>query len=200
MTQTKVRSATRGAGTPASTDWSGPERLYAFADSVHADADAGRDADATAAQWETWVTFRLGRETFGFGVETIQEIVRVDTITRVPHAPYVVRGIINLRGRVVPVVDLRVRLGLPASTITSQSRILIAASRQRVLGLLVDAVEQVVRIDRHKVDAPPDDVMTSQSEYIIGVLERAETLLILLDSARALLVPDGLDTERTELT
>jgi purine-binding chemotaxis protein CheW len=193
---TKRNGTKRGGGkaSPAQEVPTGPDRVYAFADRVQDDSERETQAPVAEAKWETWVTFRLAAEVFAFTVESVREIVRVGTVTRVPHAPYPVRGIINLRGRVVPVVDLRVRIGLPRSEITPQSRVLIATVRQRMLGLLVDSVEQVVRVDRNQVTAPPSDVMTEQSEYIVGVVDQHETLFILLDSERVFLIPEGLES------
>lgn len=183
MTDTLARAAAR---------FEGRERVFEFADSLQEESRDDRpDAAAVAAVWETWVTFALGRETFAFPVGTIQEILRVGTITRVPDAPHPVRGIINLRGRVVPVVDLRVRLGLPAAAVDTRTRILVANARGRIIGLLVDAVEQVVRLDRNRFEAPPADVMTAQSEYLTAVYQRDATLLILLDPERVLILPSS---------
>jgi len=165
----------------------GSDRVYAFADQVAAEPTPS-DAAVAAAVWEIWVTCRLGSETFAFPVDAIQEILRVATITRVPDAPHPVRGIINLRGRVVPVVDLRVRLGLEAEAPGPRSRILVASARGRVIGLLVDAVEQVVRLDRNRFEAPPADVMTEQSAYITAVHQRDGVLLILLDPEQVLII------------
>lgn len=159
-------------------DASAPDRLYAFADSLDA---SGRTAAEPPKTMETWVTFTLAGETFGLPVTHVYEILRVSGITRVPHAPPVVRGVTNMRGRVLPVIDLRVRLSLPSEEPTQQSRILVVTSRGRSMGLLVDAVQQVERIERDTVQPPPGDVMTSQSEYIVGVCELGGRLVILLD-------------------
>lgn len=195
-TKARVAAATAGnvaAPTAVMEPCNGPERIYQFADQVTAEAEA-RDAVEPGPQprWETWVTFRLADEVFAFTVATVHEITRVGTLTRVPHAPYAVRGIVNLRGGVVPVVDLRVRIGLPGIDVTPKSRILITRTRDRVLGLLVDSVEQVIHVDRNQIAPPPSDVMTEQSDYIIGVTRVEETLLILLDPEQVLLIPAGL--------
>jgi purine-binding chemotaxis protein CheW len=177
--------------------FAGRDRIYAFADSVQEGAAAPAAAESTAV-WETWVAFRLAGETFAFPVEAVQEILRVGTVTRVPEAPDPVRGILNMRGRVVPVVDLRVRLGLPAVPLTPQHRILVANPRGRVIGLLVDAVDAVERIDRAQVQSPPADVMTAQSEYLLGVLQRPAGLFILLDPERVLVMPGGTPQPRAD--
>lgn len=170
-----------------------PERVFAFADAVNEGTQERNKEQGPERRMETWITFGLAGEIFAFPVGAAHEVVRVGTITRVPHAPFPVRGIINLRGQVVPVVDLRVRLGLPTTEIDHQSRILITESRSRLLGLLVDRAEQVVRLDRNTIEPPPSDVMTEQSEYIIGVCRRDGDILILLDVEHVLLIPHGLE-------
>lgn len=170
--------------------FAGADRVLAFTESVQ---PAGADAKTSdPARWETWVTFRLGDEVFGLAVDAVREIVRVRIITRVPHAPHPVRGIINLRGRVVPTVDLRVRIGLPPVELTAQSRVIICRAGERVIGLLVDAAQHVIRLDRLKVEAPPADVMSAQSDYVLGVHVQDSAFVILLDADRVLLVPDEL--------
>ena len=185
-------SKDKGTSTGEDEKFQGPERIYDFADSLADDERKSEDDDVVAARLETWVTFRLAGELFALPVKAAREILRVSTITRVPHAPHTVRGIINMRGRVVPVVDFRVRLGLPDTDVSPKSRILITSTRNRVLGLLVDEVDQVVSLDANAVEPPPDDVMTNQSEYIVGVYHLDDRLLILLDVERVLLVPDSL--------
>lgn len=199
QTQRKQGSSRRKSKAPAAQEAAvketpdGPDRIYQFADQLTAEAKVAETITAgPEPRWETWVTFRLADEVFAFTVETVHEIVRVGTVTRVPHAPYAVRGIVNLRGGVVPMVDLRVRIGLGSTDVSPGSRILITKTRDRVLGLLVDSVEQVTRVDRNQVNPPPSDVMTEQSEYIVGVTHVDDALLILLDPEQVLMIPTGL--------
>jgi chemotaxis signal transduction protein len=165
-------------------------RILEFSDSLN---DAAPATQQVNAEWATVVTFFLGTELFGFPVDAVQEVIRVGQIVRVPHAPYTVRGIHNLRGRVVPVVDLRVRLGLKRAEINEKSRLLITPAHKRMLGLLVDCVDQVTRIDLNRMSAPPADVLSERSEYITGVYQQDPQFLIMLDIERVLLVPDGLE-------
>lgn len=174
------------------TRFTGPERIYAFADSLDADAREPA-APQEPASWETWVTFLLAGETYAFAVTVIEEILRVGAITRVPDAPRPVRGIVSVRGRVVPVVDLRVRLGLPGAEPDAQARLLVASLRGRAIGLLVDAVHQVVRLDRRRFEPPPADVMTAQSQYVTAVCQHEGRLLILLDAEQVLVLPATTD-------
>lgn len=184
-----------GGASPAPGAPDAPDRLYAFADDVEREQQGTR-SPAVEQRIETWVTFTLGGESFGLPVTHVQEILRVGTITRVPHAPAPVRGVTNLRGRVLPVVDLRIRLGLAPVPVEAASRVLVVLSRGRQLGLLVDSVQQVARLDRNKVQPPPPDVMTASSDYFLGVCTLAGSLVILLDVDRVLLIREKACLER----
>lgn len=186
------RAATReDDGPDAAPTFSGPEQVYAFAATLTEEANA-REEQRREQRLETWVTFQVAGETMAFPVEAVKEVLRVEAVTRVPHAPAVVRGIINVRGRVVPLVDLRARLGLPIIEITSKSRVVMTTFRDRLFGLLVDAVDRIVRIDAASFKPLPDDVMTAQSEYIVGVSQERDSLLVLLNIEPILLIPDAI--------
>ncbi|MEM6455738.1 MAG: chemotaxis protein CheW, partial [Acidobacteriota bacterium] len=187
-------SADAAPDAPASSDAPGldPQRLYAFTDQLSAE-DAARRAQAheetVEARIETWVTFSLADEIYALPVHPVHEVLRVSQITRVPHAPHPIRGVTQVRGRVIPVIDLRVRLGLPPVDISRVSRILVIGSRGRRLGLLVDGVHQVAHLDLNRLQAPPEDVMTEQSDFLAGVHEWNDQLLLLLDVDRVLILP-----------
>ncbi len=166
---------------------SGRDRVFAFADSL---AGQQREQEAPRERPESWVTFALASETYALPVAAVQEILRPGAITRVPHAPAPVRGITNLRGRVLAVVDLRVRLGLPPAEPDERSRILVVASRERTLGLLVDAARQVLKLLPSAVQPPPADIVTARSDFLRGVYHLADELVVLLDVERVLLVQD----------
>jgi purine-binding chemotaxis protein CheW len=174
-----------GAETPE-----GPDRLYEFADIMSETKDDDGEKAKTKEKAETWVTFGLAGETFALPVSHVQEILRVKTITKVPHAPDPVRGVTNKRGQVLPVVDLRRRLGVTQIEPGPKSRILVVESRKRLLGLLVDEVHKVVRIVPSQVQAPPSDVLTEQSDYILGVTNLDENLVILLEVDRVLTIKE----------
>jgi purine-binding chemotaxis protein CheW len=169
---------------------SDPERIFRFADRLSESRDTGAAPEAPT-RITTWVTFTLAGEVFALPVEPVREILRVSSITRVPHAPAPIRGVSNVRGRVIPVIDLRLRIGLSAADLDRASRVVVVRSRGRLLGLLVDAVHQVVHLDLNQAQPPPEDVMTVQSDYISGVYHLEEQLVLLLDVERALLIRDG---------
>ncbi len=176
-------------GEQPAIDPTDPRRIFAFADGLERSAVA--EPEAAPVRLETWVAFSLAGEVFALPVAPIREVVRVASITRVPHAPKPIRGVTNRRGRVIPVIDLRLRIELPQTELGRSSRVIVVSSRRRLLGLLVDAVHQVIHIDLEQVQQPPDDVMTVQSDYLSGVYHLDDQLILLLDIDRALIVRDA---------
>lgn len=127
------------------------------------------------------VTFRIGEEEFGVDILAVQEIIRLMQITPVPRAPVDIAGVINLRGKVIPVVNMRSRFSLPAQESTPQTRIVVMEFEEKIVGFLVDAVSEVLRIPVTTEEDPPPVVAGIGSEYIRGVGKLDERLLILLD-------------------
>ena len=140
------------------------------------------------------VTFRLGGEEFGVDIHALQEIIRMMTITRVPKSPPFVEGVVNLRGQVIPIVDLRKRVGLPAEETKKSTRIMVVQLERKTVGFIVDAVGEVKRIPARVVEPPPPIVAGIDSEYIKGVGKLEDQLLILLDLNKLLT-----DNERAQI-
>ena len=113
------------------------------------------------------VTFNLGEE-YGVPISQVQEIVRVGGITMVPNSPPYMEGVINLRGRVLPVLNLRKRLGLPDKEIGNTSRIVVTEVGIKIIGLLVDAVSHVIKIPAASVEPAPEEVLEIDTDYITG--------------------------------
>lgn len=132
------------------------------------------------------VTFKLGQEEFALDILLVQEINRMVEVTKVPKAPHFVEGVINLRGKIVPVLDLRKRFGLPVSDFTGQARIIVVNVGHRVLGLMVDSVSEVLRIPGRTVVPPPPLVAGIGAEYIKGIGKIEDRLLIVLDLRKVL--------------
>ncbi len=182
------------SGSDSERDADHPERIYAFADAIEAERERSTDSEAgPAPRPETWVSFEIDREIYALPVEPVKEVLRVTEITRVPHAPNPVRGVTQLRGRVIPVVDLALRLGLPERQQDQGNRILVVGSKGRLIGLLVDRVHQVMQLDRNRVQAPPDDVMTSRSDFVTAVYHLADRLILMLDVDRVLVIREAQD-------
>ncbi|MEJ2456110.1 MAG: chemotaxis protein CheW [Candidatus Thiodiazotropha sp.] len=128
-----------------------------------------------------FVTFVLMDETYGINVMQVQEVLRVTEIAPVPGAPDYVLGIINLRGNVVTVIDTRTRFGLPSKEMDDSSRIIVIESEKQVVGILVDAVAEVVDLQEGEIDVAPNVGTEDSSRYIQGVATREDGLLILVD-------------------
>ncbi len=128
-----------------------------------------------------YVTFKLDEEVYGINVMQVQEVLRVTEIAPVPGAPDYVLGIINLRGNVVTVVDTRERLGLGAKDMEESTRIVIIEADKMVVGILVDAVAEVVDLRTSEIESPPSVGNDESSKYIQGVASREGELLILVD-------------------
>ncbi|EMG38641.1 chemotaxis signal transduction protein [Desulfocurvibacter africanus PCS] len=132
------------------------------------------------------VTFSIGDEEFGVDILKVQEIIRTMEITRVPRAPAFVEGVINLRGKVIPIIDLRKRFGLQARGHDKNTRIIVIEISNMIVGFVVDSVSEVLRIPASTVEPPPPMVAGLESEYISGVGKLEDRLLILLDLNRLL--------------
>lgn len=135
------------------------------------------------------VSFRIGREHFGVYIHLVQEIVRVPEITPVPEMPTFVEGVINLRGKIVSIIDLSKRLKIESATRGRASRILIVEVEKKTVGLLVDAVTEILRMPPESIEPAPDIVTSVGAEYIMGVGKLPDRLIILLD-LKNILRPD----------
>ena len=127
------------------------------------------------------VGFRIGRETFGVPISLVREIVRVPEITSVPNAPDYIEGVINLRGRIIPVVDLRKRFRENVAAPTKKNRIVVVEVEGRLIGLLVNSASEVLRILPSEIEAPQDVFQEGELNYITGVGKLRGRLVILLD-------------------
>lgn len=132
------------------------------------------------------VVFGMGKELFGVSIEEVHEIVRVPEITAVPDAPPFLEGMINLRGKIVPVIDLRRRLRLSEGTRDKHTRVLIAEDGGRLVGLLVDAVSEVIRVPEGALEPPPEMISSIGVEYLSAVAKTGGRLISLLDFRRVL--------------
>ena len=132
------------------------------------------------------VTFGIGSEEFGVDILRVQEIIRTMEITKVPRAQDFVEGVINLRGKVIPIIDLRRRFGLPSRQHDKYTRIIVIELYDIIVGFVVDSVSEVLRIPASTVEPPPSVVSGVEAEYIKGVGKLQDRLLILIDLDRLL--------------
>ena len=132
------------------------------------------------------VGFRIGRETFGLPISLVHEIVRRPEITNVPHAPEYVEGVMNLRGRIVPVIDLRRRFGGAAIANSRKNRVLVVDVESRAVGLIVDSASEVLKISDAQIEPPPNVLTEAATSYVTGVAKHQGRLIILVDLKRIL--------------
>lgn len=138
-----------------------------------------------------YLTFVLGRESYGIAVLKIREIIRVTDITSVPQMPEYIRGVINLRGKIIPVIDLRVRFGLGNADTTERTCIVVVqvtlpSGAAAQMGLVVDDVEEVANIAAGDIEPTPDFGTTLDTEYLLGMAKLKGKVKILLDINRVL--------------
>ena len=136
-----------------------------------------------------YLTFVLGHEFYGLAVLKIREIIRMLDITAVPQMPEYVRGVINLRGKVIPVIDLRIKFGLSQASTTERTCIIVvqvigASGTPSLMGLVVDAVEEVVTLVPADIEPTPDFGTSLKTEYILGMAKVKGTVKTLLDIDR----------------
>ncbi|MGD8778861.1 MAG: chemotaxis protein CheW [Ignavibacteria bacterium] len=132
------------------------------------------------------VSFKIGDEEFGVDILKVQEIIRMIQITKVPNAPVFVEGVVNLRGRIIPVIDLRRRIGMEKRDYDKETRIVVVEISDNTVGFIVDEVSEVLRIPRSITEPPPEMVSGLDSDYITAVGKLEDRLLILLDLERIL--------------
>lgn len=128
-----------------------------------------------------YVTFFLDKEEYALPISEVQEINRIAEITRVPNAPTHVLGVVNLRGKIVPVIELKKRLNLGKTDLNKDSRIVIVENGTKIIGLLVDRVSQVLNIGAADIEAAPVEVVQTDENYIKSVCKLDSRMIILLD-------------------
>ena len=162
---------------------------------------AAAPAQQPGAEPAQYLTFMLAGETFAIGILAIKEIIEYRGLTEVPMMPACVRGVINLRGAVVPVVDLLARFGRPASGVTKRTCIVIvevdAEQDRHVVGVVVDAVNEVLEIPAAEIEPPPSFGARIRSEFIQGIGKVKDKFVILLDADQALSIDDALRAAST---
>jgi|TARA_Y100000310_G_scaffold143377_1_gene142736 purine-binding chemotaxis protein CheW len=135
---------------------------------------------------EQLVVFDLAAEAFGVDIGSVREIIRMQDITRVPGAPGFVEGIINLRGSVIPVIDLRKRFDIPVNELHKDNRIVVMDVGGQDMGVVVDAVTEVLRISAASVEPPSSVITTADSVYLLGIVKMEGRMVILLDLDKVL--------------
>ncbi|MDX9857019.1 MAG: chemotaxis protein CheW [candidate division Zixibacteria bacterium] len=150
---------------------------------VHKQGEKKSDGSSELLQL---VSFNIGSEEFGVDILKVQEINRMVDITKVPQAPHYVEGVINLRGKVIPIIDLRKRFSLEVKAHDKNTRIVVVDIGGNIMGMIVDAVSEVLRLPSDTIEPPPELVTGINSEYIKGVAKLEDRLLIFLDLSKVI--------------
>ncbi|MBF0103475.1 MAG: purine-binding chemotaxis protein CheW [Desulfobacterales bacterium] len=127
------------------------------------------------------VTFKLHQEEYGVEITKVKEIIRFEGVTRIPQMPDFIEGVINLRGNVIPVFDLRKRFGLPSDARNDLTRVMVTRMESKIVGLIVDSVSEVMKIPKAQIQPPPDTIAGLAGEYLLGIGKLKDRMIILLD-------------------
>lgn len=146
------------------------------------------------------VTFRLGAEEFGLDVFSVLEILRHREVTPVPRAPAFVEGVIDLRGALVPILDLRRRFELPGHAADGETRIVVVEFGGERLGVVVDSVTEVARVSETAISPPPEYIRGLSAEFVKGIVRMNDRLIVLIDIERILSSQERIALEVAELT
>ncbi|PLX65709.1 MAG: chemotaxis protein CheW [Denitrovibrio sp.] len=133
------------------------------------------------SDYKQYVNLLLNNEKYGIDIMDIEEILRMLEITKVPKAPDFVEGIINIRGKVIPIVDLRKKIGITANEYTNSTRIIVVGLKGKKVGLIVDQVEEVLRVETNIIDKAPAASTSVDNTYIKGVARLKSGMVIILD-------------------
>jgi purine-binding chemotaxis protein CheW len=146
----------------------------------------GCNMPAISSNNQQLVVFSLASEEYGVAITQVQEIIRQPDITRIPGMPVFIEGVINLRGRIIPVIDLRKRFGLEQKDASDKTRVVVADANAQTIGLVVDSVSEVVNLPKDQVDPIPPTIASIDAEYLSGVGKLEKRIVVLLDLAKLL--------------
>jgi purine-binding chemotaxis protein CheW len=130
---------------------------------------------------EQFIRFNIGNEEYGLEIRKVKEVIRYKEFTRLPKTPAFVKGIINLRGDVIPVIDLREKFGLEQDDYTEMTRVIVVEVEEKSIGMVVDSVSHVIRISENAIEPPPPLIGGLSDKYVKGVSTSEENLIILLN-------------------
>ena len=144
------------------------------------------------------ISFAVGEEDYGINIQTVKEVIRIREITQLPKASNFVKGVINLRGDVIPVIDLREKFGLQHEEYTDLTRVIVVDVEEKSIGMVVDSVSHVIKISQNDIEPPPPLVGGVSGEYLKGVGKIGEKLIILINIEKILTVDEKVELEKLE--
>ena len=142
------------------------------------------------------ISFRVGDEEYGLEILSVREVIRIKEITRLPKAPDFVSGVINLRGDVIPIIDLRKKFGLSFKQYSEMTRVIVVEVDDKLMGMVVDSVSHVIRIGQDQIVPPPTLVGGITADYIRGVGKIDERLIVLLNIGKILTSEEKIEIEK----
>jgi len=154
--------------------------------------------DLAVDQSEQLVVFGLADEFYGVDIGAVNTIIRMQEVTSIPRTPDFVEGVINLRGSIIPVIDLRKRFGLKVGEVTKASRIVVVEASHQMIGMIVDAVAETLRLASDSIEPPSPVVCSIESDYLRGVGKQGDRLVILLDMDKVLTAKEVDSLAKTE--
>jgi purine-binding chemotaxis protein CheW len=143
-------------------------------------------AQSCLAKEGKYLTFELGKEDYGLEILKVREIIGIMSITSVPQVPAHVKGVINLRGRVIPVIDLRLKFGMPSIATTPETCIIIINLKEVLIGIMIDKVKEVLDIKQDKIEGVPNFGANVHADYILGIGKVNDSIKILLNIEKVL--------------
>jgi len=155
------------------------------------------DINQMQGQTNQYVSFVIHGEEYGVPILCVQEIIRYETLTRVPQSPSYVDGVLNLRGQVIPVINLRRKFELPERELDKSTRIIVVEVRSRVMGMVVDEVSEVLQVNKEDIAPPPPMGTHLRTDYISGMAKINETLVILLEIDKILTTEESMVLEQS---
>ncbi|MEN9360000.1 MAG: hypothetical protein RL095_1535 [Verrucomicrobiota bacterium] len=154
-------------------------------------------ASSKAQNWLQVVTFGLGDENFAVEITKIKEIIMLESVTKIPQVPSYIEGVINLRGLVVPVIDLRKRFGLASHSIGPDARIMISRLEDRCVGMIVDSVSKVLKIPKTDILEQAESITSMAKDYLLGMAKGEKGILLIVDLEKVLTAPEKADLAQT---
>ena len=145
------------------------------------------------------ISFKVGDEEYGLEILSVKEVIRIREITKLPKAPDFVRGVINLRGDVIPIIDLRAKFGLPVRQYSDMTRVIVVEVDDKLMGMVVDGVSHVIRIRDDQIVPPPTLVGGISADYIRGVGKLEEQLIVLLNIGKILTSEEKIELEKIQM-
>ena len=146
------------------------------------------------------VVFNLGKEEFGVDINEVNSIIKMTSITRIPNSQDFIEGVINLRGRIIVVIDLAKKIGLPSQEKDKNTRIIVIETKETMIGMIVDHSREAIRISQDKIQPPPAIITNKvRADYLEGVAVLKERLLILLDLSKVLGTDDMASVQKAQL-